>query len=306
MPGAAARDQLARTSAAHFWGGGAPGAGGSVSGAGAPGSAGSNGGSAGNAVGGGGTAGLGGTAASIGGGSAGGGGATPMPSGNATFVAVGYAGRRVRSTDLGVTWTDDQTLGGGGDDVYLLRAVGFGNGVFVAAGYKILTSPNGKDWQEQTNPQNQWLGGLVFQNGSFVAVGGYGYSARSSDGISWTVTGTVGSNQASRSLAYGKGMFVAASDTSTPTADWYQSTNGDSWTKLSGGHANNQIAFCNGAFADYDSCTGAFNARGRATTQGITVRLNNGRLERSTNSTDFTAVSNSPQSLEDVAVGYVP
>jgi len=251
-------------------------------------------------------AGMGGSLAAGGGAPAGAGvgGALQVPSGTPAFVAVGYAGRRVRSLDLGTTWTDDQTLGGGGDDQYLLRAVTFGNGVFVAAGYKILTSPNGKDWQEQTNPQNQWLGGLVFQNDSFVAVGGYGYSARSSDGVAWTVTGTVGENQAARSLAFGMGLFVAAADNSGTLKDWYQSATGNTWTLLSSGHATNQIAFCNGAFDDYDSCTGAFNARGRATTQGITIRLNNGALERSTNGVDFSPISSSPQGLEDVAAGY--
>jgi hypothetical protein len=74
-------------------------------------------------------------------------------------VAVGYSGRRIRSTDLGLTWTDDQTLeNNGGDDPDLFRAVPFGNDVFVAAGWKIFTSPDGKTWQEHTsNAASQWL-----------------------------------------------------------------------------------------------------------------------------------------------------
>jgi hypothetical protein len=237
---------------------------------------------------------------------AGAGGAGSGQSGTPTFVAVGYAGRRVRSVDLGVTWVDDQTLGGGGDDEFLLRAVAFGSGVFVAVGYKILTSVDGVTWQPHTNPQNQWLGGVVFHDDAFVAVGGYGYSARSSDGASWSVTGTVGSNQASRSLAFGQGMFVAAADVSNqPVKDWYQSSNGDSWSLLSGGHSSNQIAFCDGAFRDYDSCSGAFAARGRATFQGVTIRVAGGVLQRSTNGSDFAPIAGSPEGLEDVALGYV-
>ncbi len=236
-----------------------------------------------------------------GGASAGGSGGSGLPAGLPVFVAVGYAGRRIRSIDLGLSWTDDQTLGGGGDDEFLLRAVGFGNGVFVALGYKILSSKDGKSWVAQQNPQNQWLGGVQFDGTRFVATGGYGYSAYSSDGQVWSVGGDIPNNEASRSLAFGDKQFVTATD----PGNWYASSDGSSWALLSGGHATNQLAFCNGAFAEYSACSGAFSARGRASANGITLRLRDGKLERATNGLEFSPVAGSPDALEDVAVGLV-
>jgi hypothetical protein len=233
--------------------------------------------------------------------SAGSAGTGSLPSGTPTFVAVGYAGRRVRSTNLGLDWTDDQTLGGGGDDEFLLRAAGFGSGVFVALGYKILSSADGKTWQEHPNPQNQWLGGVQFGNGRFVATGGYGYSAHSSDGLSWVIGGVVPNNEASRSLAFGAGKFVSATD----PGHWFESSDGLSWSLLSDGHATNQLAYCAGAFSDPAACTGLYSARGRAMLAGTTIQLRAGKLERSTNGVDFVPVPGSALNLEDVAAGYV-
>jgi hypothetical protein len=246
-----------------------------------------------------------GTGQAGGGGSEGGseggsGGTTATTAGTPTFVAVGYKGLRVRSTDLGVTWTDSQTLGADGDNEFLLRAVSFGKGVFVALGWKVLSSTDGKTWTEGTNPQHQWLGGVQFSDAGFVAVGGYGYSALSSDGMLWKVGGSMPNNEASRSLAFGSNKFVSATD----PGNWYESSDGSSWSLLSGGHTSNQVAYCSGAFKDLSACSGAFNARGRATAQGVTLRLNNGKLERSTDGSVFNAVADSPSELEDVAVGY--
>ena len=229
------------------------------------------------------------------------GGSSMQPSGKPTFVAVGYAGRRIRSVDGGMTWTDDQTLGGGGDDEFLLRAVGFGKGVFVALGWKILSSPDGKTWTEQPNPQHQWLGGVQFGGGSFLATGGYGYCASSGDGLTWQACKSIPNNEASRSLAFGAGKFVTATD----PGNWFASSSGDAWTLVSGGHQSNQVAFC-GGLKEYAACTGAFNARGRASAAGMTIRLKDGKLERSTNDVDFAPVAGSPNALEDVAVGLVP
>jgi len=61
--------------------------------------------------------------------------------GRPVFVAVGYAGVRRSSTDLGLTWSAPQILGADGDNEFLLRAVTFGNGLFVSVGWKVLTSP---------------------------------------------------------------------------------------------------------------------------------------------------------------------
>jgi len=225
----------------------------------------------------------------------------PTSKGTPVFVAVGYAGRRVRSTDLGLTWTDDVSLGGGGDDQFLLRAVTFGKGLFVATGWKILTSPDGRSgtWTERTISGQQWLGGVQFGNNAFVATGGYGFSANSPDGISWSSAGSL-NTQASRSLAFGAGKFVTATD----AGNWWSSTDGESWTVMSGGHQT-QVAYCNGTFKDESSCTGTFSARDRAVGGGVTVRAVNGDLQRSTNDVNFTTVLSQGQAFEAVAFGYV-
>jgi hypothetical protein len=216
-------------------------------------------------------------------------------------VAVGYAGRRVRSTDLGLTWKDDTTLGGGGDDPYLLRAVVFAKGLFVAVGWKILTSPDGsaQSWTEHTLRGQQWLGGIQFGNGRFVATGGYGFSASSLDGENWQASGSL-RTEASRSLAFGDGTFMSATD----PGNWWSSTDGSSWTLVSGGH-DTAIAFCAGRFAEERTCTGDFSAGDRAVGEGVTVRANNGRLERSTDGVRFEAVLTGGNPLQAVAFGYV-
>jgi hypothetical protein len=81
-----------------------------------------------------------------------------------------------------------------------------------------------------------------------VATGGYGYSAWSLDGMSWQQGGAI-ETEASRSLAFGDGLFV----TQTDAGNWYQSTDGTSWTLRSGGH-DGAVAFCDGNFRDADAC----------------------------------------------------
>lgn len=169
--------------------------------------------------------------------------------GTPTIVAVGYAGLRVTSFDLGRSWQHKRTLSNvAADDPDNLRGVTHGAGVFVAVGHKIFTSPDGETWDPRTHPANQWLGDVKYGNGRFVATGGYGYSAWSLDGIRWQQGGAI-KTEASRSLAFGDGMFV----TQTDAGNWYRSSDGASWTLLSGGHAG-KVAFCAGEFRDADDC----------------------------------------------------
>jgi hypothetical protein len=228
--------------------------------------------------------------------------------GTPTFVAVGYAGRRVRSTDLGQTWTDDEELGGGGDDEFLLRAVEFAQGMFVATGWKIVTSPSGArgSWTERANPTGQWLGGIRFGNQRFVATGGYGQSAWSADGLSWTQGGSL-ATEASRSLAFGGGLFVSATD----NGNWWQSSDGAAWTVRSGGHDAYNIAYCEaqgGGAADFregPACLEPYALRTRAIGRGVVVRASGGDLERSENGGPFVKVLTDGPGLEAVAFGVV-
>lgn len=227
------------------------------------------------------------------------------PSGRPVFVAAGWAGRRVYSTDLGLNWTDvsDTFNGGGGDDDFLLRAIGHGHGLFVAVGWKILTSPDGVTWTSRKPPQTQWLGGIqLAASGRLVATGGFGYSTYSADAITWKLGGTVGDNVASRSLAYGNGMFVTATD----GGEWWSSSDGLSWASFSDGHDDRAVAFCDAQFKAYDTCTSNYIGKLRAQGEGITVRVENGDLQRATDGKTFTTVLSAGQPLEDVVFGYAP
>jgi hypothetical protein len=225
------------------------------------------------------------------------------PATGGVFVAVGYAGRRVRSRDLGVTWEDDQTLGGGGDDEYLLRGVTHGRGVFVAVGWKILTSPDGKAWTERSNPSRQWLGGVGYGNDRFAAVGGYGYSATSADGIAWIRASSRGT-EAARSLAVGGGKFIGATD----PGNWWSSTDGQAWQRGEGGHSS-RVVWCGDGFTDAAACAGpAGRNNGRsAFGAGVWVSVRGATIERSTDGgSTWKVMKSGGPSLEAVAFGAVP
>jgi len=133
------------------------------------------------------------------------------------FVAVGYGGRTIRSIDDGRTWVDDVSLAAkGGDDDQLLRTVLWGNGQFVALGWRVLTSPSGQGWKAQGSVMSQWIGAAIYAKGTYVAMGGYGLRSTSVDGITWRphAIDQVASHEHG-ALAFGEvqgGRFVAAND----------------------------------------------------------------------------------------------
>lgn len=202
------------------------------------------------------------------------------------IVAVGYAGLRVVSYDLGKTWEHEQTLGTAAvDDPTLLRTATFGAGLFVATGHRIFTSPDGATWTERTNPEAQWLGGAAYGVNRFVATGGSGYSLSSLDGTTWFASATLGT-ESSRSLAFGNGEFMAHTD----PGNWWSSPDGTLWTLRGGGHTE-EIAFCDGSFRDASAC-------GPAAGFGVFVRSggwDSGVISRSTDGATW----------EDVTVGFV-
>jgi hypothetical protein len=173
----------------------------------------------------------------------------PEPTG--VFVAVGYGGRRTRSIDDGRTWTDDQQLvPNGGDDNMLLRTITWGNGQFVALGYRSMTSPNGQTWVDHgVTSLNQWMGAVAYAKATYVAVGGYGLRATSTDGVAWTnhMLDTIASHEMHR-LVYGDvqgGRFVSVNDDGVLS----NSSDGKTWQFATGTiPAINEVAFGNGRF----------------------------------------------------------
>lgn len=166
--------------------------------------------------------------------------------GDPVIVAVGYGGRRMRSTDLGLTWSDlIEDDPDGGDDQNLLRAAIFAQGLFIAAGWRIHTSPDGVTWTERTVEGQQWCGGLAFGNGIALCTGGCGDSLKSADGITWAQAGdaTPGECAHMRSLAFGNGRFVAFGDNGRVAT----TTDGDTWMDLASQQAG-PVVFRDGAF----------------------------------------------------------
>lgn len=89
------------------------------------------------------------------------------------FVAVGYGGRRISSSD-GLEWTHDQRWSDvAADDDNVLFNVAFGAGRFVAVGGgaklgRIVTSRDGREWRELP-PLKGRVATIAFGNGRFVA-----------------------------------------------------------------------------------------------------------------------------------------
>jgi hypothetical protein len=229
---------------------------------------------------------------------------TPSANTKGVFVAVGYSGVRMLSRDGGKTWGDIKMSGGSGDDGNLLRAVSFGDGMFVAAGWKIWTSTDGANWTERANPANQWMGGLEFGNGIFVGAGGNGTSIYSMDGTQW-MAGNDRNSEAARTVAFGNGMFVAATD----ARKWWSTTDGKAWTVMAENKATNQVMWCKDKFAVTQDCTEA-SARSNGHTaygDGVWISASGSKIERSEDDgktwTSVKDTSGSP--VEDVAFGYV-
>ncbi len=167
------------------------------------------------------------------------------------FVAVGDGGRRLRSKDDGVTWTDDVSIApDGGDDFVGLRTVAWGNGLFVAAGWRIMTSPDGATWKD-TPPdmfKQNWMGQMAYGAGSFVGLGGYGSRVTSPDAVTWTQHSIdTNASHAQGGIAFAKGKgFVSVND----SGDLSQSPDGVIWayTMTNIGAAAHLVAYGNGYF----------------------------------------------------------
>lgn len=141
----------------------------------------------------------------------------PEPPRQPMVVGVGGWGFRASTTD-GVTWSEQGNPPGGDDHTPdLLRGVGFGDGTFLAVGgdrnSMIMRSTDGVTWQEDMHPAgSQWLGGVAWDGGVWVAAGGVGSNMRSTDdGLTWTQNSEYFSH-AARAVAAGNGVFVAVGD----------------------------------------------------------------------------------------------
>ena len=124
-----------------------------------------------------------------------------------------------------------------------IRSIVYANGVYVAVGYssttpKILTSPDGITWTQQTSPINSRLFDVTYANGLFFAVGDGGVIT-SPDGITWTAKSTV---YGLRGIIYANGLFILVS-----TNGIYTSPDGITWTTRVYGYMMD-VTYANGLF----------------------------------------------------------
>jgi hypothetical protein len=150
---------------------------------------------------------------------------------------VGVTGAILSSND-GVNW-QPRTLGGT-VSYKVLRAVAYGNGIFVVTGSRglILTSPDGLSWTLRASGAPESVGGVqyslgevAFGNGVFVAIGpraggpapSGGGALVSSDGIKWTQTST----NILRALAFDGREFIVNGP------GIFTSVNGSNWVQRS-------------------------------------------------------------------------
>jgi hypothetical protein len=153
------------------------------------------------------------------------------------------------------------------------QSVTYGGGQFVAVSAttttsNVATSPDGINWTMRTGTTTNAWKSVTYGNGLFVAVA-CGVSATtcnytagdrimtSSDGITWTgrrvatsTSGTaVNSTNQWNSVAYGNGIFVAVSATTT-TSNVMRSTDGITWILGTGTTTNSwqSVTYGNGLF----------------------------------------------------------
>jgi hypothetical protein len=218
------------------------------------------------------TGGSGGASGGIGGAS------SEIPAGYVpALIGVGYGGIRIVSRDQGATWgSRAYAETDGGDDVELLRAIVYGKGMWIATGWKLVTSEDGIHWTDRGMvgdyiPACNIVEGLAYKDGVFY--GACDSSVyRSIDGLTWTKYATIGDTGGHLFLTYRGGKFVAYGDTLTS----FQSDDALVWTVMSG---IQQATYCQNAFASQTAChdSGWFDGVWlRADWQGIISRSTDG------------------------------
>ena len=161
----------------------------------------------------------------------------------------------------------------------------YGNGLFVAVGYNIISSPDGIIWTERNSSLSS-LRDVAYGNGMYVACNhSYGRIMTSSDGITWTERNTPvsigGDSPILYNVCYAAGLFVMVGSSGTILT----SPDGITWTKRTAPNTDyyEKVSYVNNKFV----------------ITGIS-----GKLITSTNGTTWTLQSVSPsKNFNDVCYG---
>lgn len=169
--------------------------------------------------------------------------------GNGQFLATGYSGKILSSTD-GIHWIERAS-----NVTSIIRDIIYQNGNFIAVGSsgKILTSSDGISWTAQTSGTTWGLSSIAWGGNQYVAVGELGAVLTSPDGSTWT-TRNPGLTHTFYAITYGANVFVAV----TTSGYAFRSSNGVDWTYTNTGSTNgiSSVTYGNGMFIGV--CSGKF------------------------------------------------
>jgi hypothetical protein len=223
------------------------------------------------------------------------------------LVAVGYGGIRVVSTDGGKSWGARASFSvNGGDDENLLRAVTYGKGKWLATGWKLVSSDDGRNWTDHGlinegdfMPCNI-IEGLAYHDGWFYAACPQSPAKvfRSEDGLTWNEHGTIGDTDGHLFLTFRAGKFVAYGD----NARSFESSDGQSFSEMPG---VSSATYCAGAWKSEADC---FEA---SWFDGIYLRTAwQGKIQASENGSDWPTVYDDDQKntlyrSRAIAAGFV-
>jgi hypothetical protein len=194
------------------------------------------------------------------------------------------------SRDDGASWGDAaQWAANGGDDLNLLRAIAWGNGKWVAAGWRMVSSIDGVTWVEEGEAGCNLIEGMTFGDGVFLLAcccdAGQGDVYRSTDGLTWELMGTVPAAAGRHAyVVHGSGGEFGASGDDGPS--FVSHDQGLTWEPMEG---VDHVMPCDGALVDRDDCFGAFRGGGgwlRTQWAGV--------IERSADGTSWTQVYDDP------------
>ncbi|WP_286155129.1 X2-like carbohydrate binding domain-containing protein, partial [Bacillus sp. FJAT-27264] len=165
---------------------------------------------------------------------------TNIAYGNNLYIAVGYYGAIIKSTDA-ENWTNVKTqadvnyTGVGNASSFVFYGAAYGSGKFVVTGNDgvILTSTDGTNWTQRTSGVTKTITNVKYldHNGvyAFYALT-EGKLLKSADGITWTAVVPTGLNATTvlTQITVGNnGNRLAVGDTS---GFIYSTTNGTTWT----------------------------------------------------------------------------
>lgn len=142
--------------------------------------------------------------------------------GNGVFVAVGYSGVIIHSSN-GVHWTSDNIY----QFPYNLTTVKYINGKFIALGERgiIAFSYDGISWSNNNYHDDLSTIDVAYGNGMYLVMAEYGYIFTSTDEINWELNQPL--SYSFNSVCYADGKFVAIGGANMRAA---YSKDGKTWT----------------------------------------------------------------------------